>query len=171
MDDEKIGDESQAIILLNSLPDSYKEVKAAIKFGRKSISLDEVISALRSWELEMKVTQKSNGNGESLNVRGRPNYRDHKGRNKSRSKSRSHGEKWWKSLRCHICQEMGHTRRFCPKRGKKDKEQEDTKGEVAGVQEGYESAEVLVVTTERIRKKVDYGLWVFFSYDTKQELV
>ena len=73
MDDEKIGDESQAIILLNSLPDSYKEVKAAIKFGRKSITFDEVISALRSWELEMKITQKSNGNGESLNACGRPN--------------------------------------------------------------------------------------------------
>ena len=56
IDEEKIGDESQAIILLNSLPKSYKEVKAAIKFGRQSITLDEVISALRSWELEMKVT-------------------------------------------------------------------------------------------------------------------
>ena len=48
IDDEKIGDESQAIILLNSLPDSYKEVKAAIKFGKKTITLDEVIFALRS---------------------------------------------------------------------------------------------------------------------------
>ena len=38
----KIGDESQAIILLNSLPESFKEVKVAIKFGRKSITLDEV---------------------------------------------------------------------------------------------------------------------------------
>ena len=27
IDDEKIGDESQAIILLNSLPDSYKELR------------------------------------------------------------------------------------------------------------------------------------------------
>ena len=46
VDEEKIGDESQAIILLNSLANSYKEVKAAIKFGRRIITLNEVISTL-----------------------------------------------------------------------------------------------------------------------------
>lgn len=35
IDDERIRDESQATILLNSLLDSYREVKAAIKFGEK----------------------------------------------------------------------------------------------------------------------------------------
>ena len=72
IDDEKIGDESQAIILLNSLPDSYKEVKTTIKIGRKSITLVEVISAFRSWELDMKISIKSNATGESLTVRSRP---------------------------------------------------------------------------------------------------
>ena len=48
LDKDKIGDESHTIILLNSLPDLYKEVKAAIKFGRKTITLDEMILALRS---------------------------------------------------------------------------------------------------------------------------
>ena len=79
VDDEKIGDESQAIILLNSLPDSYKEVKAAVKFGNRTITLDEVISTLRSWELEMKNANKPNGFGESLSVRGRPNSRNQNG--------------------------------------------------------------------------------------------
>lgn len=37
---EKMSDENQAIILLNSLPDSYKEIKAAIKYGRDSLTLD-----------------------------------------------------------------------------------------------------------------------------------
>ena len=68
IDEDKIEDESQTIILLNSLPDSYKEVKATIKFGRKTITLDEVISDLRSWDLEMKTITKANGNSESLNV-------------------------------------------------------------------------------------------------------
>ena len=94
INDEKIGDESQAIILLNSLPDSYKQVKAAIKFGGKTITLDEVNSALRSWELEMKTASTSNGSRESLNVGGRPNNRNQsKFRGKSRSKSRNHGDK------------------------------------------------------------------------------
>ena len=111
VDDEKIGDESQAIILLNSLPNSYKEVKAAIKFGRKTITLDEVISALRSWELEMKNSQKTNGSGESLNVRGRPNNRNQSSnRGKLSSKSRGQGNKWWKKVKCYNCQEIGHTK-------------------------------------------------------------
>ncbi|PON33116.1 hypothetical protein PanWU01x14_355310, partial [Parasponia andersonii] len=69
IDEEKIGEESQAIILLNSFLDSYREVKAAIKFGRQMITLDEVTSALRSWELEMKSDVKSTSNGDSLNIR------------------------------------------------------------------------------------------------------
>ncbi|KAA0051753.1 copia-like retroelement pol polyprotein [Cucumis melo var. makuwa] len=40
---EKLGKESEAIILLNSLPDTYKEVKVAMKYGRDNISTDSVI--------------------------------------------------------------------------------------------------------------------------------
>ena len=139
IDEEKIGDESQAIILFISLPDSYKEVKATIKFGRKSITLDEVISALRSWEMEMKSTQKVNCTKESLIARGRPYNRFQNGnRNKSRSKSRGQGEKGWKEVRCFNYQEVGHTKRFCPKR-KKTKEPDEPKGEVVVAQDGYES--------------------------------
>ena len=104
IDDEKIGDESQAIILLNSLPESYKEVKAAIKLGRKTITLDEVISVLRSWEMEISTTSKKNSNVESPNIRGRQKEKYHsKGRSKSRSKSRNCGDKWWKKVKCFEC--------------------------------------------------------------------
>ena len=41
MDDEKIEDKSQAIILLSLLHESYRKVKVAIKFQRKTITLDE----------------------------------------------------------------------------------------------------------------------------------
>ncbi|TXG60980.1 hypothetical protein EZV62_012343 [Acer yangbiense] len=53
--DEKLSDENEAIILLNSLPDSFKDVKAAIKYGRTSLSLEECISALKSKDLELKM--------------------------------------------------------------------------------------------------------------------
>ena len=46
--DEKILEENQAIILLNSLPESHKDLKTAIKYGRESLSLDDVLGALRS---------------------------------------------------------------------------------------------------------------------------
>ena len=146
--------------MLNSLPKSYKEVKAAIKFGRKSITLNEVISALRPWEMGINVAPKANRNGESLNIRGRQKEKNqNKARWKSRSKSRNHGDKWWKNVKCYSCQEVGHTKKFCPKRNKKGKEQEKSKGEVVVAQDGYESANVLVVSTSEFDKKwiLDYG--------------
>ncbi|XP_062119233.1 uncharacterized protein LOC133832981 [Humulus lupulus] len=51
---EALSDENQTIIILNSLPESFKEVKSAIKYGCTSITLEEVISALKSKDLEFK---------------------------------------------------------------------------------------------------------------------
>ncbi|PON64464.1 hypothetical protein TorRG33x02_273130 [Trema orientale] len=85
--DEKINDENQAIIILNSLPESYKDLKSTIKYGRESLSLDDVLRALRSHDLEVKIEKRSNGEG--LQVRGRTQKRDKsKGRGKSRSQSK-----------------------------------------------------------------------------------
>ena len=67
--DEKISDENQAIIILNSLPNSFKDLKAAIKYGRETLSLDDVLGALRSRDLEIKIEKK--GIFEGLQVRGR----------------------------------------------------------------------------------------------------
>ncbi|TXG73199.1 hypothetical protein EZV62_001778 [Acer yangbiense] len=64
---EKLSDENEVIILLNSLPRSFKDVKAAIKYGRTSLSLEECIFALKSKELELKIERKDNG--ENLFVR------------------------------------------------------------------------------------------------------
>ena len=66
---EALSDENQAIIVLNSLPDSYKDLKAAIKYGRDSLTLEDVLIALRSREMEMR-SEKRASNGEGLNVRG-----------------------------------------------------------------------------------------------------
>ncbi|TXG53355.1 hypothetical protein EZV62_022524 [Acer yangbiense] len=66
-EDGKLSDENEVIILLNSLPDSFKDVKAAIKYGRSSLSLEECISALKSKKLELKIEKKDNA--ENLFVR------------------------------------------------------------------------------------------------------
>ncbi|XP_060672428.1 G-type lectin S-receptor-like serine/threonine-protein kinase SD3-1 [Ziziphus jujuba] len=58
-------DEHHAVILLNSLPETYREVKNAIKYGRDSLSLETVVSTLRSRDLELKSESK----GEGLAVR------------------------------------------------------------------------------------------------------
>ncbi|KAK3225086.1 hypothetical protein Dsin_004948 [Dipteronia sinensis] len=65
-EDEKLSDENEAIILLNSLLESFKDVKAAIKYGRSSLSLEECISALKSKDLELKIERKDGGTSEKI---------------------------------------------------------------------------------------------------------
>ncbi|KAL2533326.1 Integrase catalytic domain-containing protein [Abeliophyllum distichum] len=45
-------DEYKAIILLNSIPEAYKDVKSAIKYGRDDLTVDMIINALRNNGLE-----------------------------------------------------------------------------------------------------------------------
>ncbi|TXG61365.1 hypothetical protein EZV62_012728 [Acer yangbiense] len=88
---EKLSDENEAIILLNSLPESFGDVKAAIKYGRTSLSLEECVSAFKSKELELKTEKKDSG--ENLFARGRQpvksynNNSSHKNKNKSKTPS------------------------------------------------------------------------------------
>lgn len=46
--DKKVDEEHQAIILLNALLEAYSELKTAIKYGRKELLLDFMISSLKS---------------------------------------------------------------------------------------------------------------------------
>ncbi|KAK0580175.1 hypothetical protein LWI29_037522 [Acer saccharum] len=84
---EKLSDENEAIILLNSLPESFKDVKVAIKYGRTSLSLEECISALKSKELKLKIERKDNG--ENLFVRGRQPVKNHNNSSNNKYKGRS----------------------------------------------------------------------------------
>ena len=70
-----LSDETQAIILLNALPESFKEVKYAIKYGRTSITLEEVISTLKSRDLEIKTEKGESSSGENHFARGRSQER------------------------------------------------------------------------------------------------
>ena len=65
--DKKFSDEHFAVILLNSLPDSYREIKNAIKYGRESLTFETIVNALKSRDLELKNETK----GEGLITRGR----------------------------------------------------------------------------------------------------
>ncbi|KAI5668948.1 hypothetical protein M9H77_18801 [Catharanthus roseus] len=82
---EKISD-YVAIILLNALPDSFNDVKSAIKYGRDDLSLYDVKNALKSKDLDLQKENKSHG--ENPFVRGRIDRREPPShRFKSRSKS------------------------------------------------------------------------------------
>ena len=137
--DEKNSEENQAIILLNSLPESYKELKAATKYGRNSLTLDDVLGALRSRELEIKIEKKATSEG--LQVKGMTPRRDQqKGRGKSRSKSRGKRVCWH-------CQKEWYLRRNCPDRKKGSKG--IFNNDLVNFSNGYANSEVLNVSTNQ----------------------
>ncbi|KAK6130460.1 hypothetical protein DH2020_035798 [Rehmannia glutinosa] len=53
-------DDYSPIILLNVIPDSYSDVKSAIKYGRDQISLEIVVNGLKSNELDLKSSKGTN---------------------------------------------------------------------------------------------------------------
>lgn len=78
--------EDQAIIFLNSLPDSYEHFVDIIMFGTESLTMDEVQTTLVSKELTMKVDPRET-NVESLLARGHTEKKNSQKKGKSRSKS------------------------------------------------------------------------------------
>ncbi|TXG57932.1 hypothetical protein EZV62_015761 [Acer yangbiense] len=87
-DNEMLSNENKAIILFNSLPESFKDVKVGInKYGRSSLTFEECILALKSKDLELK-TEKKYG-GENLFARGRQPMRNNNSNSHSKSKNRS----------------------------------------------------------------------------------
>ena len=73
----KVEEEDQAIFLLNSLPKAYDNLRDTLKYGKESLSLEEVISAAYSKELDLKANFKvSRSQAEGLTARGRPEKRN-----------------------------------------------------------------------------------------------
>lgn len=138
----KVEEEDQALLLLISLSREYENLSDTLIFGRESLTLDEVQSALFSKDLKKRTESKEHDSGEGLMVRGWPERRDFsKQRFKSRSKSRT-------KRRCFICHNEGHFKKDCPKRKRRFSESEKTHDprDADIVEEGYESAEVLTIS-------------------------
>lgn len=62
--EESVSDTYKAIVLLNFIPNTYKEVKNAIEYGRNILTPEIVINSLRIKEMEIraeKYDKKSSG--------------------------------------------------------------------------------------------------------------
>ncbi|KAJ9561973.1 hypothetical protein OSB04_007133 [Centaurea solstitialis] len=117
----KIDDEDAALILLVSLPPSYKNFVNAFVVGRDTITMEEVRSSLHSRELRHKAS----GSGSEIQSvglsvvngdrdRGREKEKGN-WKSKGRSRPKTRGPDGWQREGCHYCKEPGHWKNECPK--------------------------------------------------------
>ena len=143
--DVKIDEEDQAIFLLNSLPKQYDQLRDNLKYGKQTLSLEEVMGAAYSKELDLKANGKHiKQHDERLNVRGRFEKREGNQNKRGKSRSKSRGRKL-----CWVCNKEGHFRRECPQRKTgKNKGNESKNEDLAAVSQEFEfdSAEVLSIS-------------------------
>ncbi len=136
--DDNIKEEEQALLLLASLPRSYKPLVQTLLVGRKTLTKDEVTTALRESERMMKNDATNTGEDRILvsekRERGRSQSRghgDHRWRSGSRPREDEsdveleHGDPRWRSqsrprrdlsdVKCYYCGEKGHMQVRCPR--------------------------------------------------------
>ena len=106
-----VGEEVQAVLILNSLPTSYIQLKHTLKYGNKTLSVQDVVSSAKSLERELSKTQESNKNVSMAlytTDRGRPQTRnqDKQGQGKNRSRSNSKTR-----VTCWFCKKEGHVKK------------------------------------------------------------
>ncbi|GJT93084.1 retrovirus-related pol polyprotein from transposon TNT 1-94 [Tanacetum coccineum] len=81
--DVDINDEDRALMLLTSLSSSYDNFVETLLYGRESLTLEDVLSSLNSWELKKRTNAKDYGDG--LYVKGRSDHQDCLKLNKKKS--------------------------------------------------------------------------------------
>ena len=124
--DEKLFDEEKALLLLASLPKSYKNIFQTLLLGRESTTLDEALAALRENDrfMERHDGEDKKGSSEALfgeGSRRRAKERGYQVRRKSQGRSDyTHKE-------CHYCKKKRHIRMMCKEMKEDLKKMKDSK--------------------------------------------
>ncbi|KAL5775259.1 hypothetical protein ACOSP7_012816 [Xanthoceras sorbifolium] len=104
-------DEDQALMLLRSLPPSYKHFRDTLIYSRQTLKLEDVKAALFSKELIDKElgTSRNDSPAEGLLVRGRTPDKSSSSNQRSRSRSKSRH----RNLTCNYYKKKGHIKSEC----------------------------------------------------------
>uniref|UniRef100_A0A803Q6S7 CCHC-type domain-containing protein n=1 Tax=Cannabis sativa TaxID=3483 RepID=A0A803Q6S7_CANSA len=141
----KIEDEDQAIIVLNSLPsEQYEHFVDTMMYGKSSLTLEEVVTALMSKEIKRKSENSEENAGDGLLVRGKFQKKGNKAQG---SPSKGKGNSKTKR-RCYVCNKPTHLRKDCPILKSYNSKKDGDAGVVSDGDDsdGYDSASVLVIT-------------------------
>ena len=103
-----VSEEVQAILLLNSLPSRFNSLKKTFKYNKDTLSLEEVTSAARSKDQDLKTSTASHDNGERYYARGMTEKKDHVRNDKGKSRSSSGSR-----ITCWFFKKQGHTKKEC----------------------------------------------------------
>nr|GFA01193.1 retrovirus-related Pol polyprotein from transposon TNT 1-94 [Tanacetum cinerariifolium] len=134
--DIEIEDEDQALMLLKSLPSSYKNFVETLLYGRGSLTMEDVLATLNSRELKKRTKGTKEEAGDGLYVRGM-SY--HSGKAHSGGSSRFKSRGGTSKLKCFICHLDGYLNEDYQmkkssgfvKKGKRDQDSDSSDDEVS----------------------------------------
>ncbi|KAL8468425.1 hypothetical protein ACS0TY_031582 [Phlomoides rotata] len=159
--DVKLEDDDKALILLNALPRFLENFKDSVLFGNQDgVSYESVLTAvktkiLRVQERDATADKVAHDPAQSLNINIKKGGKTLMGTGgqleKGMNKSKKSG--FIERRKCYKCNKVGHLKKNCP-------ENEDDIGtaDAAVAADGYDSAEVLAISAERLKEE-----WVLDS--------
>jgi len=124
--DVEINDEDKALLLLNSLSDTYEHLVTTLLYGKENIKFIDVSNALVNNEYRNKdqIVHKDS-TSEALTVRDRTNPRRFRGRGRSRSKSRgeSSNRRYLAKDKCAFCHKKRALEERLSNQGQQEKDE------------------------------------------------